>query len=77
MTHGSRAESVESFKLKTYAKIFSLTRQAIINDDLGAFADSASAFGRGAAQTEALTSHALGMRRGVQHLALKIIDRLS
>jgi hypothetical protein len=53
VTHGSRAESVESFKLKTYAKIFSLTRQAIINDDLGAFADSASAFGRGAAQTEA------------------------
>lgn len=53
VTHGSRAESVESFKLKTYARIFSLTRQAIINDDLGAFADSASAFGRGAAQTEA------------------------
>jgi hypothetical protein len=53
VTHGARAESVESFKLKTYAKIFSLTRQAIINDDLGAFSDSASAFGRGAAQTEA------------------------
>jgi phage major head subunit gpT-like protein len=53
VTHGSRAETVESFKLKTYAKIFSLTRQAIINDDLGAFSDSASAFGRGAAQTEA------------------------
>lgn len=53
VTHGSRAESVESFKLKTYAKIFSLTRQAIINDDLGAFADSNAAFGRAAAQTEA------------------------
>jgi hypothetical protein len=51
--HGARSESVESFKLKTYARIFSLTRPAIINDDLGAFADSASAFGRGAAQTEA------------------------
>lgn len=51
--HGTRAESVESFKVKTYAKIFSLTRQAIINDDLGAFADSNAAFGRAAAQTEA------------------------
>jgi hypothetical protein len=51
--HGARSESVESFKLKTYARIFSLTRQAIINDDLGAFADSSAAFGRGAAQTEA------------------------
>jgi hypothetical protein len=51
--HGARSESVESFKLKTYARIFSLTRQAIINDDLGAFADASAAFGRGAAQTEA------------------------
>lgn len=53
VTHGSRAESVESFQLKTYAKIFSLTRQAVVNDDLGAFADSNAAFGRAAAQTEA------------------------
>jgi Mu-like prophage major head subunit gpT len=51
--HGARSESAESFRLKTYARIFSLTRPAIINDDLGAFADSASAFGKGAAQTEA------------------------
>jgi len=51
--HGARSESVESFKLKTYARIFALTRQAVINDDLGAFADSSAAFGRGAAQTEA------------------------
>ncbi|WP_316190545.1 prohead protease/major capsid protein fusion protein [Bradyrhizobium sp. SZCCHNS2096] len=50
---GPRAESAESFKVKTYARIVSLTRQAIINDDLGAFADSAAAFGRAAAQTEA------------------------
>lgn len=53
VTHGSRSESKESFKLKTYAKIFSLSRQAIVNDDLGAFADSNAAFGRAAAQTEA------------------------
>ncbi|QOZ47595.1 peptidase [Bradyrhizobium sp. CCBAU 53340] len=50
--HGARSESAESFKLKTYARIFSISRQAIVNDDLGAFADSASAFGRAAAQTE-------------------------
>ncbi|OSI33027.1 phage major capsid protein [Bradyrhizobium canariense] len=53
VTHGSRSEAKESFKLKTYAKIFALSRPAIINDDLGAFADSNAAFGRAAAQTEA------------------------
>lgn len=51
--HGTRAESVESFKVKSYAKIFALTRQAIINDDLGGFGDATAAFGRAAAQTEA------------------------
>ncbi|WP_316179657.1 MULTISPECIES: prohead protease/major capsid protein fusion protein [unclassified Bradyrhizobium] len=51
--HGARSESVESFKLKTYARMFSISRQAIINDDLNAFADSNAAFGRAAAQTEA------------------------
>lgn len=53
VTYGSRSEAAESFKLKTYAKIFAMSRQAIINDDLGAFADSNAAFGRAAAQTEA------------------------
>jgi hypothetical protein len=51
--HGSRAEAKESFKLKTYTRMFSLSRNAIINDDLHAFADANAAFGRGAAQTEA------------------------
>jgi hypothetical protein len=50
---GPRTESVESFKVQTYARKMLLTRQAIINDDLGAFSDSGAAFGRGAAQTEA------------------------
>ena len=53
VAHGARAESVESFKLDTYARKFVLTRQALINDDLGAFGDASGAFGRGAAQTEA------------------------
>jgi hypothetical protein len=50
---GTRAESKEGYKVSTFAKIFGLTREAIINDDLGAFADAATAFGQAAAQTEA------------------------
>lgn len=53
VAHGARTESVESFKLDTYGRKFVLTRQALINDDLGAFGDASGAFGRGAAQTEA------------------------
>ncbi|RXH36636.1 hypothetical protein XH99_06625 [Bradyrhizobium nanningense] len=49
---GARTESVESFKLKTCARFLSITRQAIINDDLND-ADSDAAFGRASAQTEA------------------------
>lgn len=51
--HGTRTEAKESFRLKTFAKIFSISRQAIINDDLGAFADTNMAWGRAAAETEA------------------------
>lgn len=39
VTRGGMAEQKESYSLKTFARIFALTRQAIINDDLGAFAD--------------------------------------
>ena len=53
VTHGSRAEAKESYKLRSFARIFSLSRQALINDDLGAFADFGSAAGRAAAETEA------------------------
>jgi hypothetical protein len=51
--YGSRAESKEGFKVETYSRIFSISRQAIINDDLGAFADTSQAWGRSAASTEA------------------------
>lgn len=51
--HGTRYEAKESYKLKTFARIFSLSRNAIINDDLGAFADSNMAWGRATAETEA------------------------
>jgi hypothetical protein len=53
VTYGSRSESKESFALLTYGKIFTLTRQAVINDDLNAFGDSATAWGRSAASREA------------------------
>jgi len=46
--HGSTAEESFTATLKTYAKMFALTRQAIINDDLGAFQDLRTRLGRGA-----------------------------
>jgi len=42
-----------SYSLATFAKQFSLTRQAIINDDLGAFSDVMTIMARAAAETEA------------------------
>lgn len=53
LTHGSRFEAKETFALKTAGRIFTLTREAIINDDLNAFADSARFWGRSAAGYEA------------------------
>lgn len=49
----ARGEAAESYKLDTYATIFSLSRQALINDDLGAFSDWGNTAGRMAAETEA------------------------
>lgn len=49
----TRGEAKESWRLKTYASIFSLSRQALINDDLNAFADFSTAAGQAAAGTVA------------------------
>jgi hypothetical protein len=49
----TRAEAKESYSLDTFGEIFSLSRKAIINDDLGAFNDWSVAMGRAAAETEA------------------------
>mgnify|MGYP001765597875 CR=1 FL=1 len=49
----SRAEAAESYALDTYASLFSISRKALINDDLGAFNDWANAAGQAAALTEA------------------------
>jgi phage major head subunit gpT-like protein len=52
ITYGAAAEAAASYKLATYARIFAITRQALVNDDLGAFADFARAYGVAAATLE-------------------------
>ena len=49
---GTIGEAGEKFRVATYGKVIGLTRQAIINDDLGAFQRLPVAFGRAAAQLE-------------------------
>lgn len=50
---GSRGEAKESYSLKTFGKLFGISRNALINDDLGAFGDFSRAAGQAAAETEA------------------------
>lgn len=50
---GSFTEGKETYRLSSFAKIFALSRQAIINDDLGAFSDPLRLMARAAAETEA------------------------
>jgi ATP-dependent protease ClpP protease subunit/phage major head subunit gpT-like protein len=50
---GSIASSQETYRLRTYGRTFGITRQALVNDDLGAFADMVRAFGRSAAELQA------------------------
>lgn len=52
-TTGTIQDAGEAFAVETYGKIFALTRQARVNDDLGAFEQSSRMFGQGAAMTEA------------------------
>ncbi len=49
--HGTIGERAENIKLATYGKLFSISRQAIINDDLSAFTDIPRKMGRAAART--------------------------
>lgn len=48
--HGSMVESKESYSLQTFGRIFSITRQALVNDDLGAFSEMITRFGRTCAE---------------------------
>lgn len=52
LKHTTRATEQETFALDTYGSIFSLTRQAMINDDLNALSDWAQVAGQSAAETE-------------------------
>ncbi len=52
-TQGALTERSESYQLATYGRILALTRQAIINDDIGGFTRIPQAFGASAARKEA------------------------
>jgi len=54
-TRGALIEGRESYVLKTYGKIIAITRQAIINDDLGAFTRVPMMLGQEVAMLEADT----------------------
>ncbi|WP_203074625.1 prohead protease/major capsid protein fusion protein [Falsiroseomonas ponticola] len=51
---GTGFESAETYRVITYAKLFNLSRQALVNDDLSAFT-AVNVMGRAAANTEADT----------------------
>ncbi len=53
ITSMTTGEAVASYSLKTFGGTFSLTRKALINDDLGVMGDWSAAMGRAAAETEA------------------------
>lgn len=50
---GTIGEGKETYRVATYGKIFGLSRQAIVNDDLRAFDDVPRKLGQAAAATEA------------------------
>ena len=51
-THGTIAEGKEAYALATYGRIFGLTRQALINDDLDAFGRLITSFAQSARNKE-------------------------
>jgi HK97 family phage prohead protease len=51
--HGTFQERKENYSVATFAKMFSLSREAIVNDDLQAFAQATAIMARAAAETEA------------------------
>jgi hypothetical protein len=48
--HGTLGQASYTSQVKTYGKMLGLTRNQIVNDDLGAFSDIRERLGRGAAQ---------------------------
>jgi len=53
LSYGTRKENKEAYAVKTFGKLFALTREALVNDDLSAFADGARTWGMAAALCEA------------------------
>lgn len=51
--HGALADAANGWSLTTFGRIVSLTRQALVNDDLDAFATLLTKFGQAAARREA------------------------
>lgn len=51
-TRGTITESKETMQLETYGRIFAITRQALVNDDLDAFSTVPTMFGRSARKKE-------------------------
>ena len=47
-THGTIEESQETYSLETFGRIFAISRQALVNDDLGAFTQIPAKLGRAA-----------------------------
>ncbi|MEM7223004.1 MAG: prohead protease/major capsid protein fusion protein [Pseudomonadota bacterium] len=50
---GTMAEAEETYKAETFGRIIGISRQAIVNDDLGAFSDLSARLGVSAAEFEA------------------------
>ncbi|MCL7999440.1 Mu-like prophage major head subunit gpT family protein [Brucella sp. 21LCYQ03] len=50
---GTFAEGAEGYRISTFGKVFAMTRQMLVNDDLGAFADVSRELGLSAARLEA------------------------
>lgn len=49
--YGTRTEQQEQYKIATFGKLFGISRQTIINDDLAALADTPKEFGEAATRT--------------------------
>jgi hypothetical protein len=50
---GTMAEAKEAYRVETFARKIGVTRQMLVDDDLGAFSDLARRMGQAAAETEA------------------------
>lgn len=59
ITYGQMGDAKETYALVTYGRIIAITRQTIVNDDLGAFDRLPSMFGASAAALEASTIYGI------------------